>query len=117
MAADSTIYNEFTGIIAFPSSIPFATGWPILANNDSAWTHEFEDLSACALIDRTMARNPDKHLTSRLRAPPDFTGLWVHKIKDEAMFRRCHDPGQWCEGEESVVLATPAQFDDSRCYA
>ena len=87
------------------------------ANNDSAWTHEFEDLSACALIDRTMARNPDKHLTSRLRAPPDFTGLWVHKIKDEAMFRRCHDPGQWCEGEESVVLATPAQFDDSRCYA
>ena len=42
MAADSQIYNEFTGIIAFPSSIPFATGWPILANNDTAWNSNMQ---------------------------------------------------------------------------
>ena len=63
-----------------------------------------------------MAQNPDKHLTSRLRNTPDFTGLWVRDIKQEAMYRRCHEIGQFCEGEESVVLAAPAQFDDSRCY-
>ena len=34
----SHIYDLFAGIIAFPSSIPFATGWPILANNDSDWS-------------------------------------------------------------------------------
>ena len=86
-------------------------------NGDSAWTHEYEDVYACALVDRTMARNPDKHLTSRLRNTPDFTGLWVHGIKQEAMYRRCHEIGQFCEDHwTGVVLATPAQFDDSRCH-
>lgn len=37
MAADSTMHDKFTGIIAYPSSVPFATGWPILANNDTNW--------------------------------------------------------------------------------
>lgn len=30
MAQDSQMHEKFTGIIAYPSAVPFATGWPIL---------------------------------------------------------------------------------------
>jgi len=37
MAEDSAMMDKFQGIIAYPSSVPYATGWPIVANNDSNW--------------------------------------------------------------------------------
>jgi pimeloyl-ACP methyl ester carboxylesterase len=45
-AEDSKMFDEFNGIIAYPSSIPFATGWPIAANGDTVWTENLATLAA-----------------------------------------------------------------------
>jgi pimeloyl-ACP methyl ester carboxylesterase len=45
-AEDSKMFDEFNGIIAYPSSIPFATGWPIAANGDTVWTENLATLDA-----------------------------------------------------------------------
>lgn len=38
MAADSQMHYKFAGIIAYPSCVPFATGWPIIADEkDPNW--------------------------------------------------------------------------------
>ena len=39
--------------------------------------------------------------------PPDFAGLWVHKIKELTEYARCHVPGLSCQGETGISFAHP----------
>ena len=44
------MHDKFNGIIAYPSSVPFATGWPILYNNDSAWNENMALIRALVAL-------------------------------------------------------------------
>jgi type II secretory pathway pseudopilin PulG len=56
MAQGSQMHEKFSGIIAYPSSVPFATGWPILNNGDENWDaniQNVQDLIADPNVDKT----------------------------------------------------------------
>merc|ERR1711968_423229 len=45
MAVDSSMHDKFNGIIAYPSSLPFATGWPVVNTGDD-WDSNMKTLEA-----------------------------------------------------------------------
>lgn len=45
MAADSSMHDKFNGIVAYPSSLPFATGWPVVNTGDD-WASNMQTLEA-----------------------------------------------------------------------
>lgn len=45
MAASSQMHDKFAGIVAYPSSVPYATGWPV-AQNGTYWAPNMQIVDA-----------------------------------------------------------------------
>ncbi len=85
-------------------------------NGQPDWVYQYEDMFACALVDRTMARHPQLALNYRL-LDPDGKGLWLHSgaIKQVDEYLRCQQVGLTCFGESGTHFTRPAAFDPMQC--
>ena len=87
---------------------------------DPNFERDNEDAFVCVLMDHAMARNPGRQLNYRLVDAPDIRGIWIHKVKDEDEYRRCHS-GAVCIGERREYSSAhtsfyrPAAFDPNVC--
>ena len=97
------------------------------AVKDSKWNNSLvsnidEDISACAILDRTLASHADalkdSPFSSILLKPKDYQRMWIHPVKKPEEFRKCHKVGAYCRAYylgKWVQFSYPASLPGASC--